>query len=161
MSRDAPPQALPSQEELRRRIRAARILRGFATMEELAAVIPPESKLGERTLRKLEYGENTITPPILRELCVALDVGYDWFTVADPLRAVSEPDTSVAQRLDEHAGLLARLDQALQELAQGARGPSERPGSLRSGSIEETGPRSEAAKPPAPGRGRRSTRRES
>jgi hypothetical protein len=155
----ADPPDLPSQEELRRRLRAARILRGFATMEELAAVIPPESKLGERTLRKLEYGENTITPPILRELCVALDVGYDWFTVVDPLRAVSEPDASVTARLAAHADQLARLDRELQALAAGTR--SERPGSLRSGSIEEAAPQSGASPSQDRGPARRSKQRDS
>jgi hypothetical protein len=71
------------QEELRRRLRAARELRGVKTIKELAELCAPNARLGERTLRKLESGESVLTPPILRELAATLDLPYAWFTVPD------------------------------------------------------------------------------
>jgi len=78
---------LPEQEELRRRLRAARALRDL-TMVQLAALIPSEARLGERTLRKLENGETQLTPPILRELAARLSLPYAWFTVPDLAAAI-------------------------------------------------------------------------
>jgi transcriptional regulator with XRE-family HTH domain len=73
---------LPEQDELRRRLQAGRALRGL-TVRQLADLIPPEAKLGERTLRKLESGESQLTPPILRELAARLQLPYSWFAVPD------------------------------------------------------------------------------
>lgn len=73
---------LPEQEELRRRLRAARALRDL-TVVQLAELIPAQARLGERTLRKLEGGESSLTPPVLRELAAQLNLPYAWFTVPD------------------------------------------------------------------------------
>jgi transcriptional regulator with XRE-family HTH domain len=73
---------LPEQAELRCRLRAARALRDL-TVQQLADLIPAEARLGERTLRKLESGESQLTPPILRELAVRLELPYEWFSVPD------------------------------------------------------------------------------
>jgi transcriptional regulator with XRE-family HTH domain len=78
---------LPEQDELRRRLRAARALRDL-TIPQLVALIPPEAKLGERTLRKLETGETQLTPPILRELAARLGLPYSWFSVPDLGQAI-------------------------------------------------------------------------
>lgn len=71
---------LPSQDELRRRLRAGRVLADL-TVAELAGKVDPEAGLGERTLRKLESGETQIRTPVLRELAWALGLPYAWFTV--------------------------------------------------------------------------------
>ena len=71
---------LPSQLELRRRLRAARLLEDL-TIEALAERIPPEAKMGERVIRKLENGETVLKPQTLRELAAALEYPYSWFTV--------------------------------------------------------------------------------
>lgn len=78
---------LPEQEELRRRLRAARVLRDL-TVVQLADLIPASARLGERTLRKLENGETQLTPPILRELAARLQLPYTWFTAPDLAAAI-------------------------------------------------------------------------
>lgn len=79
---------LPEQEELRRRFKAARALRDL-TVRQLADLMPPESRLGERTLRKLDSGESILTPPILRELAHRLGVPYTWFSAPDLAAEIS------------------------------------------------------------------------
>jgi transcriptional regulator with XRE-family HTH domain len=80
--RDAPVETLPEQEELRRRLRAARALRDL-TVEKLAERIPAERRLGVRTLRKLESGERELTADLCRQLATYIGVPYEWFTVED------------------------------------------------------------------------------
>jgi len=133
------------QEDLRRRLRAARALGGFSTVAELAERIPESARLGERTLRKLESGESVLTPPILRELAVALGVGYEWFTVPDLARAIAAPDPALAERVASLEAALQMMESSHQELwrwAQGE-GPAERPGAARRvapASANATGP---------------------
>jgi transcriptional regulator with XRE-family HTH domain len=101
---------LPPQDELRRRLRAARLLADM-TIVELAQRLPAEAQLGERVLRKLENGETMLKPQILRELANALAFPYEWFTVAD-LR-----DSLVPNRVDERLVRLERdFTQRLAEL---------------------------------------------
>lgn len=71
---------LPPQEDLKRRLRAGRVLADL-TINELAERVDPDAGLGERTLRKLESGETQLRAPLLRELAEALDLPYEWFTV--------------------------------------------------------------------------------
>jgi transcriptional regulator with XRE-family HTH domain len=82
------PSVLPEQEDLQRRLAAARALRGL-TVKELASLCPPEAKLSEKTLYKLEGGDTILTLPILRELAYRLSVPIEWFTVADLPRSVA------------------------------------------------------------------------
>jgi transcriptional regulator with XRE-family HTH domain len=76
-----------NQPDLRRRLRAARALRGL-NIAQLVEKIPAEAHIGERTYRKLEGGESDLTPPLLRELAVHLGVPYSWFTVPDLASAI-------------------------------------------------------------------------
>jgi transcriptional regulator with XRE-family HTH domain len=99
---------LPEQDELRRRLRAARALKDL-TVAQLAAKIPPAARLGERTLRKLENGETMLTPPLLRELAARLELPYAWFTVPDLGSALGGDDS--------FEGRLAALEQAQAALA--------------------------------------------
>lgn len=107
--------SLPPQDELRRRLRAARVLRDL-NVAELAARVDPEAGLGERTLRKLESGETKLRAPLLRELAVALDMPYSWFACAS-IEAQFKPSAEWTDRL---AALEARLD--VFEREQGAPG---------------------------------------
>ena len=75
---------LPTQDELQRRLRAARALQGV-TLAELAARIDPDERLSERTLRKLEAGDAEITRRYLRPIAKALHIPIRWFTDDDPL----------------------------------------------------------------------------
>jgi transcriptional regulator with XRE-family HTH domain len=80
--------ALPSQEELRRRLRAARVLCDL-TIADLASRIDTEAGMGERVLRRLEAGESKLRPPALRELANAMEIPYAWFTVPSITTAVA------------------------------------------------------------------------
>lgn len=128
---------LPDQAELRRRLKAARALRGL-TVAELAARIPVESKLGERTLRKFESGEQALLPPVMRELASVLDVDYEWFTVADVGTVPSNTDrlatlerqvdalldiaaTRIARDADEAAAFRTRAEGRVDEPGTGHR----------------------------------------
>jgi transcriptional regulator with XRE-family HTH domain len=104
---------LPTQEELRRRLRAARALKDL-TVAQLAASIPSEARLGERTLRKLENGETMLTPPLLRELAARLGLPYTWFTV---------PDLGAALGGETFEERLSALEAAQLALAESMRGP--------------------------------------
>ena len=84
------------QTELRRRLKAARVLRDL-TVQELLERIPPEARIGVRTYRKWESGESELTPPILRELAVALELPYEWFTAASVTEGLV--DNLLADRL--------------------------------------------------------------
>jgi transcriptional regulator with XRE-family HTH domain len=105
------------QEELRRRLRAALELRGVK-LAQLAEMVHPDSRLGERTLRKLYSGESVLTPPILRELAATLDVSYAWFTVPDLAHAVQGEGVE-----DRIAALEAAIAALLPAPAARGRGP--------------------------------------
>lgn len=79
--------SMPEQDELRRRLRAARALRDL-TVEKLAERIPAEHRLGVRTLRKLESGERELTELVCRQLADYIGVPESWFTVSDVGEAV-------------------------------------------------------------------------
>lgn len=99
-------QSLPEQEELRRRIKAARAIRDV-TVAQLAQLIPPEAKLSEKTLYKLEGGQSQITLPILREICARLLIPLAWFTVPDLPQALEpDPADDRVARLEAELALL-------------------------------------------------------
>lgn len=100
---------LPSQDELRRRLRAARVLRDL-NVAELAERVDPEAGLGERTLRKLESGETKLRAPILRELAVALQMPYSWFAV-ESIEDQFTPSAEWTDRLEALEGRLAAFEQ--------------------------------------------------
>lgn len=81
-------ETLPEQDELRRRLRAARALHDL-TVERLAERIPAELRLGVRTLRKLESGERPLTEELCRQLATYVGVPFEWFTVPDVGEAVA------------------------------------------------------------------------
>lgn len=89
---------LPSQDELRRRLRAARALRDL-TVAQLAERIPPDARLSLSTLRKIESGERDLNVATLRELAARLGVAYAWFTVPDLGQAVGHADATFEDRL--------------------------------------------------------------
>lgn len=129
--------ALPSQEELRRRVKAGRHLAGYTSTKELAVAIGDSARLGERTLRKLEAGERDLQLPHLRVIAESCDLPVEFFTVAsigDAIRASTraEADESLAARVaDLEAKLgslearqtdaLGLLEQALPDLVPGLR----------------------------------------
>jgi transcriptional regulator with XRE-family HTH domain len=78
---------LPDQEELRRRLRAARALRDLSVVD-VAERMPREAKLSLSTLRKIETGERRLDPVVLHELAARIGVPYAWFTVPDVAQAV-------------------------------------------------------------------------
>lgn len=100
-------EVLPEQEDLQRRLAAARALRGL-TVKELAALIPATAKLSEKTLYKLEGGDTQLTLPILRELAFRLDVPVSWFTVEDLPGAV-ETGADGGSRLNALEGEMAKV----------------------------------------------------
>jgi len=75
------------QEEARRRIKAGRALRGW-TVRDLAQAIDAGDRMGESTLRKLEGGENTIQPKILRSIAASMGLPYEFFVL--PLAELRE-----------------------------------------------------------------------
>lgn len=91
------PIALP-QDELRRRLRAARILRSV-TLKELADRLDRSERLSERTLRKLENGESDVSERSLRPIAQALQIPYEWFIVEDVFISASNSDDAFEQRL--------------------------------------------------------------
>lgn len=99
-------ETLPEQEDLRRRLKAARALRDL-TVGQLAELIPPEAKLSEKTLYKLEGGQTQITLPILREVAARLGIPIAWFTVPDLPKAL-EPEAA-ADRLAYLEAEMARV----------------------------------------------------
>jgi transcriptional regulator with XRE-family HTH domain len=104
---------LPPQEELRRRLRAARVLTDL-TVAQLAERVHPSARLGERTLRKLESGESVFTIKELRELAIALNVPLGWFTLPHPMQRISDESA-------DPASLTARmtsLERAIADLAE-------------------------------------------
>lgn len=107
---------LPSQEDLRRRIKAARALADL-TVSQLAELMPPEAKLSEKTLYKLEGGQTQVTLPILRELAARLCVPIEWFTVPDLARAVG-PGPDESERLASLESELARVWVALRSRSE-------------------------------------------
>ena len=139
--------ALPPQEELRRRLRAARIL-ADKTITELAARLPAEAELGERTLRKLESGESNLKPQLLRELANALEFPYEWFTV-DDIRACLTDDRVDARLVQLERNFTARLA-ALEERMSSGRVDDD--GHPRSGDPQPTRAR-RAPRSSRPGRG--------
>ena len=90
-----PPNGL-DQEVLRRRLRAARIL-ADVTVEQLADMVTPGSRLSQRTLHKLEQGDTPLTPPIMKELADALDLPETWFTVPSIGDALAPAESTRAQ----------------------------------------------------------------
>lgn len=98
---------LPPQDDLRRRLRAARVLQDL-TIADLCERIHPSARIGERTLRKLESGETLLTIKELRELALALGIPLEWFTLPDPMQRIageSADPASLAARMTalEHA----------------------------------------------------------
>ena len=112
---------LPPPDELRRRLRAARALAGIDDLADLAQLVHSSSRLSERTLRKLESGESDPTVPQLRELCVALNVAFEWFTHPDLGRAPAEADPSIADRLALLEGRMTRWEQSVDEIGEQSR----------------------------------------
>lgn len=117
---------LPSQPELRRRLKAARALAGFKSTAALAAAMPQGSGLGDRTLRKLEGGEAEIRSPALREIAAACGLPYEFFTIdfteltdAVPLGTTdADPgrdERNIARRLDDLEHDLARRMDSLED----------------------------------------------
>lgn len=102
-------------EELRRRLRAARALVGV-TVEELAERLATEG-LSAKTIGNVERGTRTIRPMELREIAAALGVSYEFFTV--PLDRLAGPASDgvgeIIARLDriEDALLIQREETAL------------------------------------------------
>lgn len=103
---------LPNQEQLQRRLRAARALEGV-TLRELASRLDASWKLSERTLRKLESGESEVTERALHPIADALGVPYHWFVTADPLGPWREAEqTGLAAEFERRLlALEARLGQ--------------------------------------------------
>lgn len=125
--------ALPPQDELRRRLRAARVLADL-TLDELAARLSPDVGLSQRTLRKLEGGEAPIREPALRTLAPALGLPYEFFTIERIADAFTPPDDWQARiealeawRAQADPGVNStRVDLPSREAAQpspGRRGP--------------------------------------
>lgn len=89
------------QDELRRRLRAARALQGV-TIEELAERLPDDAQLGQRTLRKLESGELPLRPQVALLLARALGIPSAWFRLPSLIeylnRAEQLADERMAQR---------------------------------------------------------------
>jgi transcriptional regulator with XRE-family HTH domain len=100
---------LPPQDELQRRLRAARILRDL-TVVQLSEQVHPSARLGERTLRKLESGESIFTIKELRELAIALAVPLEWFTLPDPMQRIAGESA-------DPASLMARMTSLEQAIA--------------------------------------------
>ena len=79
---------LPEQETLRRRLRAAMLIRDV-TLQQLASRIDESEKLSARTLRKLTNAESEIRLRALRPIADALEVPLDWFlsdSIFDPFK---------------------------------------------------------------------------
>jgi transcriptional regulator with XRE-family HTH domain len=104
----------PDQEELRRRLRAARALKGL-TQPGLAALIPADAKLSLSTLRKIESGERPLDPRTLRELATRIGVSYEWFLVPDLAEAVE--GFALESRLRALEENLPKLQQAVREIS--------------------------------------------
>src|SRR4051812_12098819 len=100
---------LPPQDELQRRLRAARILRDL-TVTQVSERVHPSARLGERTLRKLESGESILTIKELRELALALNVPLEWFTLPDPMQTIAGGST-------DPVSLVARMTSLEQAVA--------------------------------------------
>jgi transcriptional regulator with XRE-family HTH domain len=112
-------QSLPEQEDLRRRLKAARAIRDL-TVAQLAELIPPEAKLSAKTLYKLEGGETLITLPILRELSARLGIPLAWFTVPD-LPTALDPDPSDADRVAKLEAEMAMMWRVVRDSGSGIR----------------------------------------
>jgi outer membrane murein-binding lipoprotein Lpp len=109
------------QEQLRRRMRAARALAGYKVMSDLAAAIPKESQLGERKLRALESGEDALRPPALREIAAACGLPYEFFT-ADLLTLFAgladQQIQLLASRVNGYEAALATLSRRVDAIAE-------------------------------------------
>lgn len=99
-----------SDEEVQRRIRAARALRG-ATVDQLAERIN-EPGLKSGTLGSIERGERKAHRRELRSIAEALDLPFEFFTIEDfgVLREAARPDEILAR--------LERIEDALAERPQ-------------------------------------------
>jgi hypothetical protein len=86
--------AVVTGEELRRRMRAARVLAGFRSTEKLAAAID-EPGLGGRTLRNMEQGKRVGARRDLRTVAEACGLPLAWFEVEDLGAAVAAGATSL------------------------------------------------------------------
>jgi transcriptional regulator with XRE-family HTH domain len=109
--------ALPPQDELRRRLRAARVL-ADVTFAELAARLDPDAQLGERVLRRLEAGEARLRAPQLRELANALGLPFYFFEVENLADCFRPADRQAAEWADRLAALEARQARFEQELRE-------------------------------------------
>lgn len=114
---------LPDQEELRRRLRAARALRGLH-VTDVAALMPDSAKLSLSTLRKIEAGERKLDATVLRELAARIGVPYVWFTVPDVGQAVAGAGGETFE--DRLAALEVAQAQLVTELRAGPRGGARR-----------------------------------
>lgn len=115
--------SLPSQEDLRRRMRAGRVLADI-TIEELAAKLPAEAEMGERVLRNLENGHTRIKPQALYLIADAIGLPVEWFlvtTIGDlfPAASRSEFETRLA-RLEAALGAVAPQDSPTPPSAESA-----------------------------------------
>lgn len=119
---------LPPQDELRRRLRAGRVLADL-TVVELADRVDPEAGLGERTLRKLESGETQLRTPILRELAVALGLPFAWFQVESIADQFTPGDEWFAREIAELRARQASFERELRAVDSngGARPKSSAP----------------------------------
>lgn len=116
---------LPPQDELRRRIKAARQLAGYTSTAELGAAIGEAARLGDRTLRKLEAGERDIVHPHLRVIAEACRLPIEFFTVPNVGMAVlagatlvADPDDVPAYEPGSFMRTLADMQRRMTELEQ-------------------------------------------
>lgn len=94
-----------TSQQTQRRIRAARALAGFDSVDDLAAHVD----MGATTLRKMERGERPVRPRELREIAEACGLPYEFFT-EDFERLGAGPAEGVEDRLsalEEAVSLLA------------------------------------------------------
>lgn len=101
-----------TSEELKRRIDAARTLRGL-TQEALSELVAADG-LGKTTVGRVERGEMDLRKAVRNSLCEHLDVPAWWFT--DDYVVIERAATSQLDRIE------AKLDAALAELSPAASG---------------------------------------
>lgn len=100
--------------DIGRRIRAARALAEFPSVDDLARAID-ESGLGTKTLRAIERGERPAQPRDLRAIAAACDVSVEFLTGPDELVRHPAGDGE-RTRADAMTALDARLVQLLEGL---------------------------------------------
>ena len=109
-----------SSEDLPRRLRAARALAGYSTVEALARALD-EPGLGARTLRAIEQSKRDPAPRDLRVIADACGVSIEFLTGPDDLvrhpAPGSEPipDASLARAVER---LYAMLDERAERVSE-------------------------------------------